>query len=55
MSFLQNQIKGFIDSKILEIKKPIISIFVSSDDEYRFLAQTLGKIQLLIKFNQLKN
>ena len=36
-AYTENQTKGYIDQEILELKKPLISIFVSSDDEYRFI------------------
>ena len=35
--YTQNQVDNFIDSSIKKLTKPIISIFVSSDDEYRFV------------------
>ena len=36
-AYTKNQTIGHIDEKILELKKPLISFFVSSDDEYRFI------------------
>ena len=36
-AYTENQIKGHIDKSILNLKKPLIAIFVSSDDEYRFI------------------
>ena len=36
-AYTEEQIKGHIDKEILDLKKPLISFFVSSDDEYRFI------------------
>jgi len=36
-AYTEEQIKGHIDNEILDLKKPLISFFVSSDDEYRFI------------------
>lgn len=36
-AYTEDQTKGYIDQEILDLKKPLISIFVSSDDEYRFI------------------
>jgi hypothetical protein len=36
-AYIKNQITGHIDKEILAYNKPIITIYVSSDDEYRFL------------------
>lgn len=36
-AYIKDQISGYIDQEILDYKKPIITIYVSSDDEYRFL------------------
>ena len=36
-AYTKDQIKGHIDKEILDLKKPLISFFVSSDDEYRFI------------------
>lgn len=52
--FTKNQIKGFVDPKILEIKKPIVSIFVSSDDEYRFLGSDFGKDPIVDQIQAIK-
>ena len=36
-AYIKDQISGHIDQKILDYNKPILTIYVSSDDEYRFL------------------
>jgi hypothetical protein len=36
-AYTKDQIKGHIDKEILDLKKPLISFFVSSDDEYLFI------------------
>jgi len=35
--YTKDQKKGYIDKEVLEFEKPLISIFVSSDDEFRFI------------------
>tara|TARA_B100001540_G_scaffold317314_1_gene349967 strand:- start:1410 stop:2903 length:1494 start_codon:yes stop_codon:yes gene_type:complete len=41
--FTKNQQTGYLDEKIQALKKPLITIFVSSDDEYRYLGSDFGK------------
>ena len=36
-AYTKDQEKGHIDTEIMELSKPLISIFVSSDDEFRFI------------------
>ncbi len=41
--FTKNQKLGYVDESVIKFKKPIISIYVSSDDEYRFLGNDFGR------------
>ncbi len=45
--YTKNQKIGHIDKKIKLLKKPLISIFVSSDDEYRFIGSDWAKYGLV--------
>ena len=45
--YTKNQIDGFIDNEIKELKKPIVSIFVSSDDEYRFIGSDWSSYEIV--------
>ena len=45
-AFTENQEIGHIDKEILNLKKPLISIFVSSDDEYRFIGSDWAEFGL---------
>lgn len=45
-AYTKNQVRGYIDKDVLEFKKPIISIYVSSDDEIKFLGSDWSKFGL---------
>lgn len=45
--YTKNQIKGHIDNKIRSLKKPIVSIYTSSDDEYRFIGSDWAQYGLV--------
>ncbi len=42
-SYTKNQKENYLESSILNKKKPIISFFTSSDDEYRFIGSDWAK------------
>lgn len=45
--YTKGQIKGYIDKEIRSLKKPLISIYTSSDDEYRFIGSDWAKYGLV--------
>jgi hypothetical protein len=45
--YTKDQKKGHIDNSIRLLKKPLISIFVSSDDEYRFIGSDWAQYGLV--------
>ncbi|MDC6466075.1 hypothetical protein PQZ36_00765 [Flavobacteriaceae bacterium] len=47
VAYTKNQIDNHIDDKIKKLNKPLISIFVSSDDEYRFIGSDWSKYKIL--------
>jgi|TARA_Y100000992_G_scaffold256754_1_gene190351 hypothetical protein len=53
-AYTKNQISGHIDETIKELKKPLISIFVSSDDEYRFIGLDWGDYYILDQIDSIR-
>ena len=46
-AYTKDQEQGYIDEKIRDLNKPLISIFVSSDDEYRFIGSDWAEYGLV--------
>lgn len=53
-AYTKNQISGHIDKNIKNLKKPLISIFVSSDDEYRFIGLDWGEYNILDQVDSIR-
>tara|TARA_B100001250_G_scaffold414386_1_gene452429 strand:+ start:5169 stop:6707 length:1539 start_codon:yes stop_codon:yes gene_type:complete len=54
VAYTKNQISGHIDKHIIEMKKPIISIFVSSDDEYRFIGSDWSQYTIFDQIDSIR-
>ena len=50
----KNQIDNHIDDRVRNLSKPIISVFVSSDDEYRFIGSDWSKYKILDQIESIK-
>ena len=53
-AYIKDQITGHIDLEILEYSKPIITIYVSSDDEYRFLGNDWNEYGIVDQIDCIK-
>ena len=47
VAYTKNQMDNYIDESVRNFTKPIISVFVSSDDEYRFIGSDWSKYTIL--------
>lgn len=54
VAYTKNQVSGHIDKHIMALKKPIISIFVSSDDEYRFIGSDWSQYKILDQIDSIR-
>jgi len=54
VAYTKNQIADHIDNSIKDLKKPLISIFVSSDDEYRFIGSDWSKYNIVDQIESIK-
>ena len=53
-AYTKHQISGHIDDSVKNLKKPLISIFVSSDDEYRFIGLDWGEYEILDQVDSIR-
>ena len=53
-SYTKNQKTNYLETSILEKNKPIISIFTSSDDEYRFIGSDWAKYGIVDQIDSIK-
>ena len=53
-SYTKNQQTNYLEESILEKNKPIISIFTSSDDEYRFIGSDWAKYGIVDQIDSIK-
>jgi hypothetical protein len=53
-AYTKDQKKGHIDVEILELSKPLISIFVSSDDEFRFIGSDWADFKFVDQIETIK-
>lgn len=53
--YTKNQQIGYLDEKILKLGKPIITIFVSSDDEYRYIGADYCEDPLVDQIEEIKS
>lgn len=51
--YTKNQSIGYLDRRILKLKKQIITIFVSSDDEYRYLGSDFSEEPIVDQLNEI--
>ncbi len=54
VAYTKNQIDNYIDESVRNFSKPIISIFVSSDDEYRFIGSDWSKYTILDQIDSIR-
>ena len=54
VAYTKNQIDNHIDDSVRNLSKPIISVFVSSDDEYRFIGSDWSKYKILDQIESIK-
>ena len=54
VAYTKNQISGHIEEDILDLKKPLISIFVSSDDEYRFIGSDWSQYTIVDQVDSIR-
>jgi len=54
VAYTKNQISGHIEENIKELKKPLISVFVSSDDEYRFLGSDWSQYTIVDQIDSIR-
>jgi hypothetical protein len=53
-AYIKDQITGHIDKEIIQYSKPIITIYVSSDDEYRFLGNDWNEYGIVDQIDCIK-
>ena len=53
-AYTKNQIKDHIDKSVRDFKKPLISIFVSSDDEYRFIGSDWSQYNIVDQIDSIR-
>jgi hypothetical protein len=54
VAYTKNQVSGHIQDSVIELKKPLISIFVSSDDEYRFIGSDWSQYKILDQIDSIR-
>jgi hypothetical protein len=54
MVYTKNQQIGYLDTNILRLSKPLITIFVSSDDEYRYIGADYCQDPLVDQVEEIK-
>ena len=52
-SYTKNQRESYLEDSILTKKKPLISVFTSSDDEYRFIGSDWAKYGIVDQVNSI--
>ena len=53
-AYIKDQITGHIDKEIIQYSKPIITIYVSSDDEYRFIGNDWNEYGIVDQIDCIK-
>ena len=53
-SYTKNQRESYLEDSILNKKKPLISVFTSSDDEYRFIGSDWAKYGIVDQVNSIQ-